>query len=316
MNPRKPDFLIVGAAKAGTTALYALLTQHPQVYMSPIKEPNYFSKDINLDLLRPQAKERLKAENLEAYFSGGMKRILHRAYLREETQYLQLFAAAAPDQQAGEASASYLYSQVAAEEIKKFNPQAKIIILLREPAARAYSHYLMDRKLGFVSDDFTTALRNDAAFTPKGWGANSLYRELGHYYEQVQRYLITFPASQICILLQEDLMNEQQQTLRKIYRFIRVAENFMARDSGFRNESAVPSGKIAALLLRSGTVRVKLRNLLERSPLKKLVLQLLYRKPELTERDRQTLQALRKEYKTEMEQLAALIDRDLHTWLR
>lgn len=316
MNPRKPDFFIVGAAKAGTTALYALLSRHPQVYMSPIKEPNYFSKDINLELLRPQVKERLRAENLDAYFRDGMKRILHRAYIRDEATYLRLFAPASADKKAGEASASYLYSTLAAEEIKKFNPQARIIIILREPAARAYSHFLMDRKLGFVNDDFTTALRNDAAFTPKGWGANSLYRELGHYYGQVQRYLHAFPAGQVLILLQEDLMNEQQETLQKICRFIGVNENFLAPDSGFRNESAVPSGKIAALLLRSGTLRVKLRNLLEHTPFKKVLLKLLYRKPELTESDRETLQALRKEYKTEIEQLAALIDRDLHTWLR
>lgn len=315
MYARKPDFFIVGAAKAGTTALYSFLSQHAQVYMSPIKEPNYFSLDINPEHLRPQVKKRLEAENLEQYFKEGMKRILHRAYLRDEQQYLQLFSAAPVDVKAGEASASYLYSEVAAAEIKKFNPDARIIIILREPASRAYSHYLMDLKLGFVNGDFANALAMDAAAQPKGWGASSLYKELGMYAAQVERYLSTFPREQVLILLHDDLKNDEKGTLRKIYRFLNIDEEFLANKDGFRNESAVPSGNIARLLLRSGSLRVKMRNLLEKTPLKPFLLKLLYKKPVMTNKDRDTILQLKREFNNDVQKLSALIQRDLKQWL-
>lgn len=315
MIARKPDFFIVGAAKAGTTALYAFLSQHPQVYMSPIKEPNYFSTDIDTEHLRPQVKKRLKAENLDQYFKDGMPRILHRAYLRNEQQYLELFKAASPDVKAGEASASYLYSEVAAAEIKKFNPAAKIIILLREPAGRAYSHYLMDLKLGFTEGDFANALAIDAAARPKGWGASSLYKELGMYSTQVERYLRIFPRERVMILLHDDLRKNEKETLRSIFRFLGIDEEFSANKSGFRNESAVPSGTIARLLLRSGSLRVKMRNLLENSPVKPILLRLLYKKPVMTDKDRDTILQLKKEFNNDVQKLSALIQRDLKQWL-
>jgi hypothetical protein len=316
MNTRKPDFFIVGAAKAGTTALYSYLSQHPEVYMSPIKEPNYFSKDVVLEHLRPQVKKRLEAENLSQYFKDGMNRILHRAYIRDEQLYLQLFSSASPDVKAGEASASYLYSSVAANEIKKFNPAAKIIIILREPAARAYSHYLMDLKLGFVKSDFANALAEDAKAEPKGWGASSLYKELGLYAEQVERYLSIFPKEQVLILLYDDLKKDEKESLRKIYHFLGINEEFIPDKSGFRNESAVPSGTIARLLLRSGSIRVKMRNLLENTPLKPLLLKILYKKPILTDQDSNTIRQLQQGYKNDIQKLSALIQRDLQQWLK
>ncbi|MBP6414624.1 MAG: sulfotransferase, partial [Bacteroidia bacterium] len=134
IETNKPDFFIVGAAKSGTTSLYHYLNQHPEIYLSPIKEPNFFSSDIKIENLRQSVKNRIKAENIDQFFNDGMKRTIHRAFIRDEHQYLQLFAPAAPGQLKGEASPSYLYSEVAAKSIFAFNEKAKIIIILREPS--------------------------------------------------------------------------------------------------------------------------------------------------------------------------------------
>lgn len=216
---------------------------------------------------------------------------------------------------AGEASASYLYSTVAAEEIYKAQPLARIIIMLREPSQRAYSHYLMDLKIGFTTRSFADALEEDRLHHPKGWGCNSLYRELGFYYEQVKRYLDIFPPEQVCILLQDDLKKNKKETLTKVFRFLGIDDEFVPDESGFKNEAAVPSGKLASMLMRSSKLRIHLRRLLKDSALKRILLRLIYKKPVQSEGDRIQLQLLKKEYAEDIRKLSSLINRDLTTWL-
>ena len=133
MNGKKPNFFIVGAPKAGTTSLYAYLSMHPEVFMpSTIKEPDYFSHKAIL------------AQNL--YYNTT-----HVTNLEE---YLDLFSLANGEKAIGEASVSYLYYQEAARNLYDFNPEARIIIILREPVERAFSHYLMDARLGLIKATF------------------------------------------------------------------------------------------------------------------------------------------------------------------
>jgi hypothetical protein len=315
-NIRKPDFFIVGAAKAGTTALYDFLSQHPGIYMSPVKEPHFFSRDIDLSLLRKKVKQRIEAEDMDAYFRSGMNRIIHRAYIREQSVYLRLFENAGSDKKAGEASPSYLYSKVAAREIREFNPEARIIILLRQPAKRAYSHYLMDRKLGFTSSSFSVALEEDRMHSPKGWGANSLYLELGFYFEQVKRYLDVFPENQVMVLLQEDLTVRYEDTLRKVFKFLEVDDSIALWPAEKINESVIPSGTVSTFLLRSGALRVKARNLIRNKWLKKHIQQLLYKKAGITAEDEKMIRVLTAEYRSDIERLSVLINRDLSLWLQ
>ena len=104
-EPRRPDFFIVGAPKSGTTALYEYLRQHPQVFMSDPKEPNYFGADV----------ERRRTPRISL------------------DEYLGYFAGAGDAKRAGEASVRYLHSRTAAQEIAEFAPQGQAIIMLRDP---------------------------------------------------------------------------------------------------------------------------------------------------------------------------------------
>ena len=201
MNKAKPNFFIVGAAKSGTTSLYAYLNQHPEVYMSPIKEPNYFSTDIDLEAIRPQVKERIKLLDIDSFINGPMDTKIHRAFITKEDQYLALFRNVKNEKAIGDASASYLYSKVAAQNIYKFNSEAKIIIVLRHPVQRMYSHYLMDRRMAVTTLEFEKALLEDRNNPSQSWGSKSLYYELSEYFEQVERYYDLFSSKQILILL-------------------------------------------------------------------------------------------------------------------
>ena len=106
---RRPDFFIVGAPKAGTTSLYDWLAGHPQLYMSPVKEPMYFCPDVQ----------------------GGLRRLY--AHPADEQRYLELFADARPAQSAGEASTRYLVSRMAPGLVHDFTPDARAIAMLRNP---------------------------------------------------------------------------------------------------------------------------------------------------------------------------------------
>ncbi|WP_353686678.1 sulfotransferase [Thermodesulfovibrio sp. 3462-1] len=203
-----PNFFIVGAQKAGTTSLYEYLKEHPEIYMSPVKEPHYFAKDLDYENMR-----------------RDMKRTT--IFIRTLEEYLELFNGVKNEKAIGEASPSYLYSKVAAYEIKKFNPDAKVIMILRDPVERAYSHYLMNLRDGLTSEkDFIKEVLSDLKKPKKGWGISHLYIELGLYYEQVKRYLDTFPKDNVKILLYEDFKLNTYEVIKDIFSFLGVENNF------------------------------------------------------------------------------------------
>ena len=128
---KKPNFFIVGAAKCGTTSLYRYLRQHPDVFMPEQKEPNFFGSDLS-----------------------------YRFPRISQARYLSCFAKAKGETRIGEATTIYLYSEKAAEEIKAFSPEAKIIIMLRNPVDVLYSYHSQQLYSGNEDiPDFEEALR-------------------------------------------------------------------------------------------------------------------------------------------------------------
>src|SRR5438045_1184872 len=170
MKHKLPNFFIVGAPKAGTTSLYHYLKNHPEVFMSPIKEPNYFSYE-----------ETVK-QNLYHKEKG----------VGTFEEYAELFVSANGHHKAvGEASVSYLFYSSVPEKIKELIPDAKIIMSLRNPVERGTSHYFMEHKLGYVSESL-----DDIVFRKSKHKHAHLYYqqfvELGLYYQQVKRYIDIF----------------------------------------------------------------------------------------------------------------------------
>lgn len=203
----KPNLFVVGAAKSGTTSLYYYLSQHSDIYMSPVKEPHYFSTVTNINA---RAFEKPKAG--ETY---------HTRVIAHEEDYIALFKNGRGFRYRGEASPSYLYDESSAKKIKSFNAEAKIIIILREPLDRAVSHFNMSYSLGLESEsDFHKALLKDQINNNKVWGSAHLYVELGHYYKQVMNFFQVFPLEQIYLLKFEDLKNSPRQTMENLFKFL------------------------------------------------------------------------------------------------
>jgi len=311
---KKVDFIIVGAAKAGTTSLYHFLAQHPEVYMSPIKEPNYFADDIDLTALRPEVQSRMKLLNIPEWLRGDMKNHIHRAFIRDPRQYEALFRFGDAAHVRGEASASYLYSATAAKNIAAYNPSAKIIMVLRNPVERAYSHYLMDQRMAVTDLSFEEALAADAAQRPKSWGSTSLYLELGCYSQQVQRYLESFPKENILILLHEELRNNTADTLRRVFSFLQVDLTAEVATGEAHNTAAVPRNTLVKKLIGVNWFRVTVRRALKRTFLKKFIKHTLFTKAEGETLSPKTAAQLRNYFHDDIAALERLLQTDLSAW--
>ena len=285
-----PNFFIVGAAKAGTTSLHAYLSSHPQVFMSALKEPHYFADfDVSpeLDNFLP--------------------------IIRRRSDYHELFKDSDGFIAVGEASPSYLCDPAAAERIKSAIPTAKIIISLRNPVERAFSHYLMDFNRGSETLPFEKAIEFDLARRERGWGKSAQYTELGLYANQVKSYLDEFGRDQVLIVLFEELVHDTRETMRVIARFLGI-DPLAYPESAFaqvHNPFEVSRGRFARAILRMRHIRVLAKNWIPRKVRTIVRNRLLFAarpKPQLSP---DTRHLLAHRFEKDLQQLEQLLGRDL-----
>lgn len=228
-----PNFLIIGAAKAGTTSLYEYLKQHPQIWMSQVKEPNFFA---------------FEGETLNSCGPGDQDYINSFSITKIE-DYLNLFQGVENQVAVGEASPLYIYSSKAAQRIQHYIPEAKLIAILRNPVERAYSQFLM-----FVRDgreplpDFAEALEQEETRMRNNWEWAWQYTRIGFYYIQLQRYLEKFDRSQIRVYLFEDFCTKPADVLRDIFQFLGVDDSFMPNMSIRHNVSDISQNPTKLML--------------------------------------------------------------------
>jgi hypothetical protein len=242
---RVPDFFLVGAPKCGTTALYDMMGAHPEIFVSPIKEPDFFAADIRAAVFPG----RVGGTGWSAALGGRVFRpgesagpegpvSEEGAEISDWSQYLELFSGGAPSQRLGEGSVCYLASRVAATAIHERCPQARILMVLRDPADRLFSHY-----------SAAIAARSTRATFPE-WLAAAVTKEktdnapvgpvvAGRYGANLQRYLAVFPASHIHIVWHEDFVKDPATTVRRIFAFLGVDETRQVPVHIRRNETRV-----------------------------------------------------------------------------
>ena len=203
MNLR--NAFIVGAAKSGTTTLYYLLDQHPGVCTPAVKEPNYFSNIANSsDLVKPGS-----GPGDDSTVWTRSQRSYHGLYRPKESHKLKL-----------DASVSYLYSSTAAAQIADYDPESRIIIVLRNPVERAFSHYKHLLRDGRESASFEEALRREEHRISQGWEFSWHLTGMGRYGEQIQRYFDHFSPKQIHIVTLEDIKEDISGVIHEITTFL------------------------------------------------------------------------------------------------
>jgi hypothetical protein len=200
-----PDFLIIGAAKSGTTALFEHLREHPDVFLTDPKEPHYFAL----------------AGSPPAFTGPGDDKSINRLAVTSRADYLALFDAATPGMLRGEASVSTLYSPQAAARIHAHNPAVKLICLLRDPADRAFSAYsFMRTRTWEPEDEFRRALDDEERRIADGWQHIWHYKAMGLYGTQLARFDEIFPREQMLVLRYEDFASDSAAVLRRTYDFL------------------------------------------------------------------------------------------------
>jgi hypothetical protein len=315
--PQKvPNFFIVGAPKAGTTSLYAYLDQHPQVYMSPLKETHYFSFEVRPENIseewRPHVTRNMR--EIEEYLRGDIREKRFGGLVTSWEDYLKLFRNVSDEIAIGEASPHYLWSETAPRAIAARFPHARIIVNLRNPVDRAYSDYLHMVTDGAIRRSFREQIVANLNCTNRQIGTVWPFLEYGHYYEQLQRYLNEFPRSQIHISFYDDLERMPAQLLADLFAFLGVDPDFAADISQRHNAPRIPKFAGAVYFLKKWRVWPYLRNLAPAS-LRPTLRSLMLRSRASLAMHPADRAFLTDYYREEIGKLAMLLDRDLSSWL-
>jgi len=295
-SPR-PDFFHVGVFKGGSTAIYEALRRHPQIFMPFHKEPLYFGDDLT------------------------------RRYGRMSLDdYLRLFRDAKPGQHAGEASTWYLYSTSAAREIKEFSPDARILVLLRNPVDVMYAQHnqLMFNAMEPITD-FAAALEAEedrrAGRRLPEWPINVenlFYRHSVRFAEQLERYFEVFGRDRVHVMLFDDLIRDGAGVVRGVLEFLGVDPDLAAPPPTANENRRVKSARVQRLIFMP-RVLMPLAPMLRRFPLvRSLRTRLLNMNSEAKPRapmDPALRRQLLDEQAPEVERLGHLIGRDLLAWL-
>lgn len=216
-----PDFIVVGAPKAGTTALHAALAQHPALYMSVVKEPKFFLTDGP-----PPARGG----------PGDAQTYRENVWRRED--YEALFDTAPPGTLCGESTPLYLQDQGAHRRMRSLVPDARLIAVLRDPVERAHSNWTHMWSAGLEPiGDVVQACAEEPRRVAAGWASFWRYIGLGRYGEQLEHLYSVFPREQVLILRYMSLVDQPRQTLDQICRFLGLYEGII---------SAIPKENVTA----------------------------------------------------------------------
>jgi Sulfotransferase family len=312
----EPNFFIVGAPKAGTSSLYHYLDQHPDIYMSPIKEPCYFSLESRPENFVPYLRargERTERETHE-YLQGPMDRKLSGGIVREWDDYRRLFAHVSGERAVGEASVAYLWSKTAAAGIAERFPEARILMVLRSPADRAFSQYLHALSDCHISQSFREYVKASLRHSGEGMGIHEPFLEMGFYAEQVQRYLKYFPRDQIGIWFYEETLVRPREFMREVLEFLGVDPEFEPDTSTRYHEPRIARlVKPNQMLQRLRVVEMCRR--ITPAPIKSLLRRVVYRPKgsvQMLQEDRALMLDF---YRSDIHRLEEILGRDLGAWL-
>jgi hypothetical protein len=306
---KEPNFFIVGAPKCGTSAMYHYLGQHPEIFIPDTsdniahvlggkREFHYFGSDLPFSRLSRNA-------------------------------YLAYFAQASDEKRLGECSVFYLYSQRASAEIKRFAPNAHIIIMLRNPVDMMHAWYA---QLVYWGDEhvaeFDTALqlepkRKQGLCLPKTHDhplACFFYREIASYTVQIKRYLDQFGRDHVHIIIFDDFKTHTAEAYRQTLRFLDVDDHFQPKLHPINANKQVRSRMLNVVLRRPpASLRGVGKRILPHTVRQRWRMRLLRYNTMHVSRaplDVALRQQLQAEFAPDVEQLSQLLNRDLTYWCR
>jgi Sulfotransferase family len=312
-----PNFFIVGAPKTGTTSLYHYLRQHPQIYLSPVKEPCYFASEVRLESFSREfvSGARRKSLRLRQFLEGPMTGIDPGGIVANLEDYLSLFKNVDGETAIGEASVCYLWSPTAAANIRSRIPEAKIVIILRDPAERAFSQYLQYAATGLVGISFREHIERSARNTRREFRTLYPLLEYGLYYRQVKAYLELFPNANIQIYFYEEAWRDPPAFLRALFEFLEVDSGFTVDVSRRNLQRRAPRVLTSYYLFSKSGIGPRLKALAPKA-IRDRARPLLFKSHDSLRMDASDRRYLCDYYRDDVRNLSSLLDRDLGAWLK
>lgn len=292
---RLPNFIIFGSNKSGSTSLCNYLIQHPDIFISKKKEPNFFMHDEGSTVKHP---------------SGATT-----VYTLDWYKYLFRNA---QEKAIGEASVSYIIDEEAPMRIKSRLPDVKLIALLREPVSRLYSQYLFNVR-GNLEKPNTDILK--LIQSPKSSDINPRYFERGLYFKYLQNYYQVFEQKQIRIYLFDEFVSDPMKVVKDIFEFLDVDTTFTPTVGAKDAPSGIPKNQtIYNFIYKDNLIKKLLRPITrtlfpDRNKRRSLWTSLIYNSLERPELDPKVRQTISEMYRSDIIQLQKLINRDLSKWL-
>lgn len=292
----KPNFLVVGAAKAGSTSLYYYLKQNPAIGFSSLKEPKYFSSHF-----------------LTFPHNGIGDSSVDKYAIKDWDSYLECFSTLSNYKKVGEVSPDYLfYHEKTAPFIKEKLGDIPIIIILRNPVKRAFSAYSYLRRDNREILEFELAMEAEEKRRNKNFDFIWAYKQGGCYYEQISTFKKTFKNVKVVLL--EDLISNPLDVTNEIFKFINVSP-LEKLSSEKHNPSGLPNNPLAKFILSRNNIistvfREVLKNIIPRIILERVASKSL-NKLHIKKSDEEYLKNY---YRRDIQKLEALIERDLSIW--
>ena len=244
--PNAPNFLIVGAAKSGSTSLYKYLCQHPEVFMPRKKEPNFFVSDY----------QKLTSKDCPSY------KIDRKRMVFNDKEYFSLFEKANKNHKAiGEASVTYLYKyDEAIKKIKLYLGDPRIIIILRNPIFRSFSQYTYGLELGFENLSFVDAIKAENSRMKKKWSSTFAYINQGMVLNQIKAFFDAF--SDVHVIILEEFINQLQFEMKRVYQFLDIDDTFQNIFTEDHNVSGIPKNKfLHKFLIHNNNIKDAIRTI-------------------------------------------------------
>jgi hypothetical protein len=298
-----PNFLVVGTAKAGTSSLYYFLKQHPDVYLAPTPELNFFAH---------------KGRDLNFRGPGDLKFLWHDSLVATREDYQKQFEDVDRETAIGEFSTHNLYASQAPALIKRYLPNAKIIAILRNPAERAFSAFThMVRDGREQTNDFRAALAREPARIRDNWEPLWHYKSMSFYGPQLSRYFDSFDRAQIRVYIYDDFLTRPREVVQDIFAFIGVDPNFVPDTSAKHNVSFLPrSRQLHNIMTRENPIRAALRALVPRDARSRVKRFLMGRNLKRLRLEPEIRRELTDAFREDIGLVERLIDRDLSQWFK
>ena len=230
-----PEFLLIGAARSGTSAIANFLSQHPKIRFTHPKETHFFA-----------------FANRSVHFSGpGDDVLINSVSITSPVEFQKSLGPRKEGVARGEGSVSTLYyHEQSIDHIRMYAPDAKLIAILRHPVERAFSSFQYMRSKGLEPlEDFELALKEEASRIEVGWHHIWHYKKMGIYSESVRHFVDTFPPENLLFLFYDDFAENAAEVTREVFRFIGVDDSFQVQTAIQVNRSGVPRNRVLGVLI-------------------------------------------------------------------